>query len=76
MTSHLKYSDKTYFLSTVFNYASTTLDRKRICANRSSYPNHNSNTTAQLCFRNDEMTSFFDKMYQYFQLLIQAKAII
>jgi len=35
---------------------STTLDRKRIYANPSSNPK------AQLCFRTDEMTSFFDQM--------------
>jgi len=51
-----------------------TFDRKRIYANPSSYPNPNSNPKtnlnsnsnpnpnpeAQLCFRTDEMTSFFD----------------
>jgi len=35
---------------------STALDRKRIYANPSSYPN--SNPKAQLCIRTDEMTSF------------------
>jgi len=39
---------------------STTLDRKRIYANISSYPNSNSSPKAQLCFRTNEMTSFFD----------------
>jgi len=44
-------------LSTVLK-GSTTLDRKRIYANHSSYPK----PKAQLCFRTDEMTSFFDQM--------------
>jgi len=35
----------------------TTLNRKRIYAN----PNHK----AQVCFRIDEMTSFFDQVYRY-----------
>jgi len=35
-----------------------TFDRKRIYANPSSYPN----PKAQLCFRTDEMTSFFHQM--------------
>jgi len=41
---------------------STAIDRNRICANPSSYPNPNCNPNpkAQLCFRTDEMTSFFD----------------
>jgi len=49
---------------------STTLHRKRIYANPSSYPNSNPNTSpnlnpkAQLCFRTDEMTSFFDQVYR------------
>jgi len=38
---------------------STTLDRKCIYANPSSNPK------AQLCFRTDEMTSFFDQVYRY-----------
>jgi len=42
-----------------------TFDRKRIYANPSSYPNPNTNPKAQLCFRTDEMTSFFDQMYRY-----------
>jgi len=52
-----------------------TFDRKRIYANPSSYPNANSNPNtnpnsdpnpkAQLCFRTDEMTSFFDQVYRY-----------
>jgi len=37
---------------------STTLDRKRIYANPSSYPN----PKVQLCFRTNEMTSFFDQV--------------
>jgi len=37
---------------------STTLDRKRIYANPSSYSNRNLNPKAQLCFRTDKMTSF------------------
>jgi len=53
-----------------------SFDRKRIYANSISYPNSNPNTNpnpnsnlksnsnpnpkAQLCFRTDEMTSFFD----------------
>jgi len=39
-----------------------TFDRKRIYANPNSYhnPNQNRNPKAQLCFRTDEMTSFFD----------------
>jgi len=51
---------------------STTLDRKRIYANPSSYPNSNPSTNpnskpnpnpkAQLCFRTNEMTSFFDQV--------------
>jgi len=46
---------------------STTLDRKRIYANSSAYPNSNPNRNpkAQLCFRTDEMTSFFDQGYRY-----------
>jgi len=47
-----------------------TFDRKRIYANPNSYPNPNSssnpntnpNPKAQLCFRTDEMTSFFDQV--------------
>jgi len=42
---------------------STTLDRKRIYANPSSYPNPN--PKAQLRFRTEEMTSFFDQVYRY-----------
>jgi len=54
-----------------------TFDRKRIYANPSSYPNPNSNSNpninpnsnpnpnAQLCFRTDEVTSFFDQVYRY-----------
>jgi len=44
-----------------------TFDRKRTYANPSSYPNSNtnpnpnSNPKAQLCFRADEMTPFFDQ---------------
>jgi len=39
-----------------------TFDRKRIYANPSSCPNPN--PKGQLCFRTDEMTSFFDQVYQ------------
>jgi len=49
-----------------------TFDRKRIYANPSSYPNPNTNLNpnpnsnpnpkAQLCFRTDVMTSFFDQV--------------
>jgi len=39
---------------------STPLDRKRIYANSSAYPNPN--PKAQLCFRTNEMTSFFDQV--------------
>jgi len=50
-----------------------TFDRKRIYANPSSYPNSNTNPNpnlspnpkAQLCFRTEEMTSFFDQVYRY-----------
>jgi len=38
-----------------------TFDRIHIYANPSSYPNPNSNPKVQLCFRTDEMTSFFDQ---------------
>jgi len=48
----------------------TFYDSKRIYANPSSYPNPNPNSNpnpnpnlkAQLCFRTDEMTSFFDQV--------------
>jgi len=44
-----------------------TFVRKRIYANPSSYPNSNTNINpnpkAQLCFRTDEMTSFFDQVH-------------
>jgi len=50
-------------------------DQNRIYANPSSdpYPNPNTNPNsnpnpkpkAQLCFRTDEMTSFFDQVYRY-----------
>jgi len=45
-------------------HGSSTLDRKRIYANPSAYPNSNPNRNpeAQLCFRTDEMTSFFDQV--------------
>jgi len=43
---------------------STTLDRKRIYANPSSYSNPNTNPKAQLRFWTDEMTSFFDQVYR------------
>jgi len=56
-----------------------TFDRKRIYANPSSYPNPNLNSNSnsnpnpnpnpnpkvQLCFRTDEMSSFFDQVYRY-----------
>jgi len=38
-------------------------DRKHIYANLSSYPNSNRNPKAQLCFRTNKMTSFFDQVY-------------
>jgi len=38
-----------------------TFDRKQIYANPSSYPN----PEMQLCFRTDEMTSFFDQVYRH-----------
>jgi len=61
-----------------------TFDRKRIYANPSScpYPNSNAkpntnpnsnpnpNPKAQLCFRTDEMTSFFHQVYRYRKYLI------
>jgi len=33
--------------------------------NPSFYPNSNPNPKAQLCFRTDEMRSFFDQVYRY-----------
>jgi len=50
----------------------TTLDRKRIHANPSSYPNPNANSNpntnpnpkAQSRFRTDKVTSFFDQVYR------------
>jgi len=45
------------------NEGSSTLDRKHIYANPSSYPNPDPN--AQLCFWTNEMTSFFDQVYRY-----------
>jgi len=52
-----------------------TFDRKRIYANPALtltltlsltlYPNSNPNPKAQLCFRTDEMMSFFDQVYRY-----------
>jgi len=45
-----------------------TFDRKRMYANPSSYPN--TNPKAQLCFRTDEMTSFFDQVYRYRSLIL------
>jgi len=49
-----------------------TFDRKRIYTNHSSYSNPNSNSNpspnpnpnpkAQLCFRTDKITSFFDQV--------------
>jgi len=65
--------------STTLHLIENTFDRKRIYANPSSYPNPNSNSNrntnpnrnsnpnpkAQLCFRTDEMTSFFDQVYRY-----------
>jgi len=55
-------SSKLYFSC---EKGTTTFDRKRIYANPSSYPNTNPDPKAQLCFRTDEMTSFFDQVYQY-----------
>jgi len=68
----LKINFLAFSISMVKN-GSTTLDRKRIYANPSSYPNPSPNTNpnpspypkAQLCFRTDEMTSFFDQVYRY-----------
>jgi len=42
-----------------------SFDRKRIYANLSIYPNSNPNPKAQLSFRTDEVTSFFDQVYWY-----------
>jgi len=46
---------------------STTLDRKRIYANPSSYSNPNPNVQFifRSCFRTDEITLFFDQVYRY-----------
>jgi len=59
----------TYFILSYFQWGSTTLDRKRMYANPSSYPNSNCNLNpnVQLCFRTDEMTSFFDQVHDTFQ---------
>jgi len=45
----------------------STFDWKRIYANPNSYTNPNSSPIpkAQLCFRTDEMTLFFDQVYRY-----------
>jgi len=71
---HIKSRDLLYLIENTF-------DGKRIYANPSSYPNpkHNSNFNpntnpnpkAQLCFRTDEMTSFFDDMYRYLNRVIR-----
>jgi len=69
-----------------------TFDRKRIYTNPSSYPNPNSNFNpntnpkpnsnpnpnpkAQLCFRTDEMTSFFDKCNDTLNLVVLISARI
>jgi len=45
-------------MRTIILVGSTTLDRKRIYANSSSYPK----PKAQLCFRTDEVTSFFNQV--------------
>jgi len=61
-------------LGDLLHLMENTFDRKRFYANPSSYPNLNSNSNinpssnpnpnpkAQLCFRTDKMTSFFDQM--------------
>jgi len=61
-------------LGDLLHLIENTFDRKHIYANPSSYPNPNSNPNpntnlnpnsnpkAQLCFRTDKMTSFFDQM--------------
>jgi len=62
-----KRNNKTDLLYLIEN----TFDRKRIYANPSAYPNPNSNPNtnpnpeSQLCFRTDEMTSFFDQVKRY-----------
>jgi len=69
-----------------------TLDRKRIYANPSFYlnpnsnpntkpnpnrnPNFNPNPKAQLCFRTDEITSFFDQVYRYHKKLLQQSTVL
>jgi len=60
-----------------------TFDCKRIYANPSSYPNPNfnpntspntnPNLNAQLCFRTDEITSFFDQVYRHRKAELKAK---
>jgi len=47
------------------------VDRKRIYANPSSYPNSSPNTNpkAQFCFRTDKMMSFFDQVFHIFWTL-------
>jgi len=57
-------SKRIYLLHLIEN----TFDQKRIYAYPIAYPNFNSNPIsnpnpkAQLCFRTDEMTSFFDQV--------------
>jgi len=41
-----------------------------IYANSISYPKSNTNPNAQLCFRTDEMTSFFDQVYRYQKIVM------
>jgi len=53
------------YLQDLLNLIENACDRKRIYASPSSYPNSNPNPKAQLCFRTDEMTSFFDQVYRY-----------
>jgi len=48
-------------MNIIAQIGSTTLDRKRIYANPSSYLN----PKVQLCFWTDEMTSFFNQVYRY-----------
>jgi len=65
---------KEHWSTDILHLIENTFDRKRIYAYSSSYPNPNSNSKpntnpnsnsnpspkAQLCFRTDEVTTFFD----------------
>jgi len=55
-----------YICGDLLHLPKNTFNRKRISANL--IPNLNSNPKAQLCFRTDEMTSFFEKVYRYLSL--------